>query len=140
MERTTARTDAKTQGFHICPVCEGRFNFKQLVPELHPKNAPPRRFQRLAMCCPHCKTVLRSRYEWRHAMSVLFGLWSALIVVRIATGLPDGQTKDTIMLGLLGCGVVYAVVGVLLRRRDPKAFVRDLRLDPPVEETIRPAR
>lgn len=122
---------AQSRGYHVCPLCSGRFDVTQLVPDLHPKNAPPRRFQRMALCCPHCKTVLRSRYEWRYAWPTLFGLWFALIVVRIFTRLPDPATKDRIMLVLLGIAALYGLVAVVRRRNDPNAFVRDTRLDPP---------
>lgn len=122
---------ARGQGYYVCPVCAGRFDVRQLVPELHPKNAPLRRFQRLALCCPHCKTVVRSRYEWRYAWPALFGLWFALIAVRMITRLPDPATKDQILLVLLGSAALYGLFAIVRRNNDPNAFVRDTRLDPP---------
>lgn len=119
------------QGYYICPACAGRFDFSQLVPDLHPKNAPPQRFQRMALCCPRCKTVLRSRHEWRFAWPALFGVWFALIMLRIFTGLPDPVTKDRIMLVLLGVAALYGLFTTIRRKYDPNAFVRDTWLDPP---------
>jgi len=127
---TTARR-GQTVGRHVCPVCAGRFDVSQLLPTLHLKNAPPRRFQRLAHCCPHCKAVLRSRYEWRAALPVLSGAWLLLILTRMISNWPGPALKDRIMLGLLGAGVVYHSVALICRWRDPHAFVRDTRLDPP---------
>jgi hypothetical protein len=121
---------AASQGYYVCPICAGRFDRKQLVPELHKKNAPPRRFQRLALCCPHCKTALRSRYAWRHAFTALLGLWLLLIVVRMLTRLP-ADTKDSIQLALLGIWALYELFSIVATETSPRAFVRDTRLDPP---------
>lgn len=122
---------AGSRGYYVCPICAGRFDRKQLVPELHKKNAPPRRFQRLALCCPYCKAALRSRYEWRYAFTALLGLWLLLIVVRMLTRLPDPDTKDTIQLTLLGIWALYELFSIVATETSPRAFVRDTRLDPP---------
>lgn len=125
------RAGAPAQGYYVCPVCACRFDANQLVPDLHPKNAPPRRFRRMGLCCPHCKTVVRSRYEWRYAFAAFFGLWFLLIMVRIFTRLPDPVTKDRIQLGLLGIALLYGLFVTVKGRTNPNTYVRDTRLDPP---------
>jgi hypothetical protein len=119
-----------TQERYVCPVCAGRFASNQLLTQRRPETAAPLRFQHRVQCCPHCKTVLRSRHEQRMT-SLESGMWFVMAVVWLALRGPGRGLADLLLLGLAGAFLCHAVVTVVRHRRDPQAYVRDVWLDPP---------